>query len=115
MHTDEIMKYGIKNINFFKGVFPLDRLPKYIEKPANFVVNTDSHSLPGEHWLAASYSQRGIVYLFDPFGFFYPKLLILRLNKLHPRKIIFNKQMIQKPWEKNCGQLCLKWLESRHV
>lgn len=39
--------------NYFKGVFSLDKIPKFItRRPATLVVNTDKASQPGTHWLA---------------------------------------------------------------
>ena len=111
MHTKQLMDYGKRSIPHFVGVFPLDKLPIHLHPPAKFIVNTDTQHLPGTHWLAISYTQKGIIYAFDPFGIFYPKLLTTRLKKLSPRKISFNNIMYQKVNEENCGQLCLQWLK----
>ena len=48
---------GNKYVPNFAGVFPLDRLPKSLRAPANFIVNTHTHNLPGEHWIAVSYQK----------------------------------------------------------
>lgn len=38
---------------YFKGVFLLDNIPKYVKKrPALLVVNHDKSFLPGSHWVA---------------------------------------------------------------
>ena len=66
MYTHELIKLGEKYVPHFLGVYPLDKLPSAIRAPSNFIVNTHTHNLPGEHWLAVSYQKGGIVYAFDP-------------------------------------------------
>ena len=105
------MKYGQKNIPHFKGVFPLDKIPNHLIPPANFIINTDTHNLPGTHWIAISYQRRGIVHVFDPLGLYYPYLLANSLQKYGRTR--FNKIMYQDPRTATCGQHCLDWLSKQ--
>ncbi len=112
MHTKEIVDWGEKHVPHFVGVFPLNRLPPHLMSPSNFIVNTDTHNLPGTHWLAVSYQKPNIIHVFDPFGLFYPHLLRQYLHRLRHRGSIQynNSVMLQNIHERNCGWYCLAWL-----
>lgn len=46
--------------NYFKGVYPLDCIPKIIkDKPALLVVNLDKSNQPGSHWVAIYLPTKG--------------------------------------------------------
>ena len=51
---------------YFMGVFPSDKLPRFISRPALLVCNTDASHLPGLHWIAifVDYDGRGEFYGF---------------------------------------------------
>lgn len=93
----------------FLGVFPLDKIP-YIDVNKALIVNTQSCNLKGEHWLAV-YVKPEKIYAFDPMGFYYPPLLISKLQSLL-MPIEYNKIRYQSPLTKTCGQHCLAWLKS---
>ena len=111
MRALELMKLGQKYVPNFVGVFPLDKLSPKLIAPANFILNTHTHNLTGEHWLAVSYMKGGIVFAFDPFGIYYPRLLQIYLNKLQrTRQVHYNDEPLQEIYEKTCGLYCLAWL-----
>ena len=111
MDSIEVEKIGKKYIPNFVGVFPLNKLPQALRAPANLIVNTDTHNLPGQHWLAVSYQKNGVVYAFDSFGFFYPSLLKLYLNRLRrTRAVIYNRAQYQSIHEQTCALYCVAWL-----
>ena len=111
MHTFDLVRLGRKYIPNFVGVYPLDKMPQLMHTPANFIVNTHTHDLPGEHWIAVSYRTGGIVFAFDPFGAFYPKRLQNYLvNVLLSKSITYNKLQYQGIFERNCGHYCVAWL-----
>lgn len=112
MHTHELLKLGNRYVPHFVGVFPLDKLPAGLRPPSNLIVNTHTHNLPGEHWLAVSYQKGGLVFAFDPFGIYYPHMLKIYLNKLRRRTmpVRYNKICFQDIHEKTCGLYCLAWL-----
>ena len=114
MYANELNDIGKKHVPGFVGVFPLNRLPLHIGRPPkSFIVNTDTSNLLGEHWLAVSYEEGGIVRAFDPLGFFYPQLLVSKLHSLPNVHVIYNRKMIQNPFESNCGWHCLIFLRQR--
>ena len=121
MYTSELMRYAkTMRIKNFIGVFPLNKLPKHLptatSKPFCFIVNTDTHNLPGQHWIAVSYEKGGIVRAFDPLGALYPPLLSQYLARhvgICGGRVIFNSVMYQNPTKKTCGQHCLRWLKWR--
>lgn len=90
------------------GVYPIDKIPFLTE--GCFVVNTQTSTLPGEHWLAVNITKT-CVKVFDPFGFYYPNLLVKKLTTLR-RPIWFNRIQFQNILSKTCGQHCLVWLIS---
>lgn len=104
---------GKTHVKHFIGVFPLDKLPQHIVPISRLIVNTDTHNLGGRHWIALSYEKGGIVLVFDPFGWYYPPLLI---NKLHKNpsihRVHYNRTMFQSPSEKTCGLYCIRFLSS---
>jgi hypothetical protein len=112
MYTHELLKLGNKYVPHFVGVFPLNKLPKSLRAPSNFIVNTHTHNLPGEHWLAVSYQKGGILYAFDPFGVYYPSILKIYLINIKRRigPVRYNKVCYQDVFEKSCGLYCLAWL-----
>lgn len=113
MRTPDLWKMGSTYVPNFIGVFPLNKIPQGLRAPANFIVNTDTHNLPGEHWLAVSYQKGGIVLAFDPFGIFYPRLLKIKLNQLNrTRPVHYSKIEYQSLFEQTCGLYCIAWLIS---
>ena len=119
MRTYELWRMGERYVPNFRGVFPLNKLPRFIHPPANLIVNTHTHNLPGEHWIAVSYQKGGIVFAFDPFGIYYPHLLRKYLLRLVARnggggggcnKVHYNTVQFQEIDELTCGLYCIAWL-----
>lgn len=111
MNTQEIND-ALKNKNFY-GAFARDELPKIRKRPAGFIVNTDSHTEPGEHWVAI-YLLDGISEYFDPFGF--PPLHRSTqrfMNENSPNGYIYNCRTIQDASSTQCGKFCLLFLKRR--
>ena len=119
MYSDSIERLAKKKLKIrgFRGVFPLNNLPRDLRTPPpphRFIVNTHTDNLPGEHWLAVSYEKTGPILVFDTMGFYYPLKLAKYLAKFR-RKLLFNKIAYQKPGSKQCGQWCLRWLKFRNT
>jgi hypothetical protein len=72
------------------------------------VINTQPSTLSGEHWLAV-YITISKINVFDPLGFYYPSMLVNRIEKLN-RPTFYNRVMYQNPMSETCGQYCLLWL-----
>jgi hypothetical protein len=70
MNSDEIY-FQLKTDSFcdiiFKNVLSSDQLPSVITSPSLYIVNSEDHTLPGEHWLAI-YKIHDKVEFFDSLG-----------------------------------------------
>ena len=86
-------------------------MPKSLVAPSNIVINTYTHNLPGEHWLAVSYKKSGLIYAFDSFGLYYPTLLQNYLQRLKRRSgpVKYNRTQFQEVHEKTCGHYCIAY------
>ena len=112
MYTRELWDLGEKYVQNFIGVYPLDKIQSNITPTANFIVNTHTANLPGEHWIAVSYLNNGKVYAFDSFGVYYPRILRQKLQHLKRRSypVQYNTIQFQNIFEKTCGLYCIAWL-----
>lgn len=110
MYSHEIDQIAKKCLgSSFIGVYPLDMLPSYLSDNTGFIVNTQSHTLPGEHWLAV-FKRYGKIYAYDPIGIYYPSFLVTYLQKLCPSGVNYNKKTIQQMDTNTCGQHCIEWM-----
>lgn len=102
----DIIKYAIKNIPYFRGVYMKDELPKYPNNLESGIINLANSTSKGTHWIA--YFKRGLSsYYFDSFGNLKPPLEVVRyLGK----NINYNYNRYQKFGTVNCGHLCLEFL-----
>lgn len=85
-----------------------DTLPQHPYKVECGIVNLDSHTNPGTHWVA--YVKKGdTVHYFDSFGNLKPPPELVRYfgSKI---KIVYNNDSYQTYNQVNCGHLCLKFL-----
>lgn len=99
----------------FLGVYPLDKIPYMHE--GGLVVNTQTSTLAGEHWIAI-YNSKNQIKVFDPFGFYYPSILVNRVSAMGNamgKPVEYNKTRYQDPLSTNCGQHCLLWLYTQTV
>ena len=89
--------------DLFHGVYPVDKLPKW--KPGAYVINTDKHDEPGEHWLAV-YNKE----FFNSSG--EPPHDDL-LHKFIGDKYEFNSIALQNPLSNACGFYCCYYILKR--
>ena len=98
----------------FQGVFPLDQLPKSIRHhPCFIVINTQSHNLPGEHWLAVyiSIEKRGEI--FDSLALPVSNYLRRWMNS-HALKGWISSQKVLQDWKSNsCGAFVIYYVLHR--
>lgn len=112
MNADEICTQ-LKKLSIFRGVYARDNLPKKFRRPAAFVVNTDSKSERGEHWVAIFVDKSGLEY-FDPLGFPPLHKLLLKFIKLNSRKRFhYNCKTIQNPESTLCGKYCIAFIRHK--
>ena len=64
---ERILKNDSYAKKIFKGVYPKDLLPT-VEYPRSYVVNTDSSTAPGEHWVAMFFNNQGSAEFFDSYS-----------------------------------------------
>lgn len=83
-----------------------DNLPKKPKKYECGIINLDSISGSGSHWVAY-YKNGSLIKYFDSFGNLQPpKEIIKYLGK----KIVYNYNSYQNYNSFNCGHLCLEFL-----
>ena len=109
MDTDEIKEFMLKDQEIrkiFKGVYPIDLIPDYLESPSLIIVNLDSSEKKGSHWVVLHYVTSHIVEHFDSIG---------RKPDEHISNILFtekltykyNNKRLQSMYTNTCGLFCL--------
>ena len=105
----EVLTKDKKSKGSFLGVFARDEIPKNINYPACFVMNTENRNKPGQHWLAFYYDSKGTCYFFDSYGrspdYYNFKTYIERTAK----KCFFSDNRIQGH-SYFCGYYCVFYL-----
>ena len=107
MDTRQIMCF-LRYVSWFLDVFPSDLLPQHsIARSATLVVNTDSHTETGSHWLVIHFQSRSHTsYYFDSYGLppFIPTIqLFIRRNCSVWN---YNSVQLQVPTSSVCGKYC---------
>jgi hypothetical protein len=99
------------------GVFSADRIPLPLLKGQSCIVNTDSSSEPGKHWILlfqkdqneleffCSYGMSPVLYNQTWKSFFYS----------HNTKVVYNSRQIQNVYSNTCGMHCLFCLYYRSL
>lgn len=107
--NEELINYvKCLNIPFFRGVFMKDMLPVNIWKNETGIVNLDSTSGTGTHWVCYK-KLFDIVYYFDSFGNLPPPQELSKYFK-PAKKILYNFNRWQNDDTNVCGHLCLDFL-----
>ena len=96
----------------FRGVYPSDRLPKFIVngQAHAFIINTDPHNKPGEHWVALYITSFGKCIYFDSFGIppFIPAIQnFISRNSLN---MTYNRLVLQPFSSLKCGLYCIYFI-----
>ena len=114
MNTIEITR-SLSHVKEFIGAFPRDSIPVVGQRPAYFVVNTDSNNEPGEHWVAMALLPEGKGEYFDSFGF--PPLHEDIQNYIKgtcPNSFKYSNKTIQSPQSNFCGIYCIAFIISKN-
>lgn len=98
---------------FFGGVFPCDRLPQKIRKPACVVANTDPANKPGTHWVAFYFPKRGPAEFFDSFGKYPSNAFFKKFLLNNSASFVSNKKRLQSSFTPTCGHYCSMFLHAR--
>jgi hypothetical protein len=117
LQLNSILKSDCRMKNVYTGVFPSNRLPKFVEEPAALIANTQPSSMPGAHWVAFFINNDKKCEYFDSYGFppsLYPEFLqFLRANYKNPRNWTYNKVHLQGLDSDVCGHYCLAFLMAK--
>lgn len=112
MNSSEVCQH-LKRCRIFRGVYSRDNLPTKFKKPAAFVVNTDSKSERGEHWIAIFIDKNRLEY-FDPLGFPPLHKLFLKFIRLNScKRFYYNCKTIQNPESTLCGKYCIAFIKHK--
>ena len=90
--------------------YPRDQLPNKLNDGDIFIINTDDHRGPGEHFVALKNVNKYSLF-FDSFGMvMLPE--VLKLAEKRRDKIINNTYRIQAFDSVKCGYFCIDFLEN---
>ena len=107
MNTVQINK-KLKSINSFAGAFPCDMIPIILNKPVEYIINTDPSTKPGEHWVAVHLNGKGKGEYFDSFGFEPLQNKIIEfLNTTCPLGWKYSTLPLQSINDVTCGHYCI--------
>jgi len=99
---------------FYYGTLPCDGLPKSPPKKAAYIVNTDPHDQPGEHWMAV-WTDQNVCEIMDSYALpldFYAKAKPFK-NWIHKhwKYVVPNGKSLQGLHSQACGHYALLYLK----
>ena len=103
---NELMLQDPKIKKIFKGVYPIDLIPKSLEHPSLIVVNLDSSEKKGSHWIVLHHTSNHFIEHFDSIGR-KPKDDINDFLFQKKLTYIYNNKRLQSFYSKTCGLFCL--------
>lgn len=97
------------------GTYSADNIPnKPHTLPFGFIVNTDPHNLPGQHWIAFYADEHGVLEAFDSFGISPSKYSPCMKQFMKTfNNVVVNNKRVQSLESNVCGQYCLFYLMCR--
>ena len=100
----------------FYGICSIDNLPEFVHaRPFLMIVNTHTHNLPGEHWIAVLIDENRKGEIFDSLAQPVSNILIRWLNRF-TSKWKKNSRTFQHPLSTSCGAFALYFILNRlHV
>ena len=96
--------------NIFKYVIARDRLPKYVNYPSAYVINTHNSDQPGEHWLAVYYDSNGYCTFFDSFARSPKEFGLEKFFNSTWTGWKFNQKRVQEHYTATCGYYCIYFI-----
>lgn len=103
---EAILKNDLGTKDIFNGVYAMDSLPELSN--GMYVINTDDHDEPGEHWVAVYCHE--INEYFDSYGLLPQDF---RLRNFLNNEFIYNNVKLQLLWSDACGFYCVYYLIHR--
>lgn len=103
----------MKNIKYFRGVFPSDLLPNKIKNQESGIINFQSSTEPGSHWVCY-YNNPNNKYVeyFDSYGLPPPEK-IKHYLKTSEKLIQWNSTQYQMNNSAACGYYCINYIKNR--
>ena len=107
MNNQEIVALLTRDLRarrVFRGVFPRDKLPEYVNGASAYIINTDHSRGPGKHWVCVWFDGQGGAEYFDSFGV--PPTLepILRfIERNISGRFSYNARLFQDLLSSACG------------
>jgi len=93
----------------FHGVYPSDKIPVLTSKKKYAIINLDTSTGPGSHWVAIAKSGPNII-VYDSFGRKSKKILSSVFKSGNGIPIDTDKDAEQSQSELSCGQRSCAWL-----
>lgn len=107
---NDLSKNKFTNKHFY-GVFPSDKLPKFVDKPCLIIVNNATSKENGEHW-TCFYLSKNVSknYYFDSLGMkpYLPAYQLFLKNNC--KSYMTNIKRLQSSFSNVCGEYCLVFL-----
>lgn len=107
LNTQQLAMYMLKDPYIreqFGGVLALDQLQFTTFKPKIYIVNTDPHNEPGQHWFCLYISDTPEH--FDPVGNA-PLFSVNNFLILNGPNYLYNSKRVQSYVSETCGLFCL--------
>lgn len=104
---------SVETLQAFHGVFSMDKLPFAVPKyPFFMIVNTQSHNLPGEHWIAIFIDENKKGEIFDSLARPTAQPLIRWMNQF-TRSFTKNHLRYQHVLSSMCGAFVIFYILHR--
>lgn len=106
-----ILEHDLFTKKIFCGLSAPDlKIPKDVNKPALFILNTDISTGVGEHWCGLLIFNNEVLEFFDSFGYTpYHYNFHMMLKNLNLKYYIFNNIQVQDKKAATCGHHCIFW------
>lgn len=92
------------------GVFACDQIPRRLALPACVIINLDTSTLPGSHWVALYIDGKSRGYFFDSYGRAPRERYILEALKNNCKMWWHSKKQLQSFDSQVCGEYCVQFL-----
>lgn len=115
MYNDEIEE-ELKECDSFVGVYMADTVPsldKFNDLKRGIIINLDSSSQSGSHWVSFWNEGNGFGEYFDSFGLQPPGNIAACLKVLCPNQITFSKQPLQHTESNACGLYAIFFIKHK--
>ena len=118
LSTDKIDDL-LRNYEKFKGAFPCDQIPKFLDNEYSIICNCDTSNQRGSHWVALVIRGNS-AYFFDSFGRSYDNFSFPEAFRKYMGEICLNKNLhfqnkvLQSFHSYTCGEFCVYFIEQMH-